>query len=134
MNEKDEPANRSRWVIICDPRPWRRSGSSPLPNHAARLRQARARPASAVGTAPSGATDPITRWPARVSSTPGDRGASIRASTASITCSATVRPKRAIHAFGIGSVLTIVPVAVPSAICAPNGDDSVSVSVSLPSA
>ena len=42
---------------------------------------------------------------------PGARAASIRPSTAPITWSATVRPKRASHAAGMGSELTMVPVA-----------------------
>ena len=56
-----------------------------------------------------------------------------RAVTASITWLPTVRPNRVIHAWGIGSVFTMVPVAVPSASSAPNGRESVRVSVSLPS-
>ena len=52
---------------------------------------------------------------------PGARAASKRASTASTACSATVRPNRAIHAFGIGPVLTMVPVAAPSPTLAPDG-------------
>ena len=46
---------------------------------------------------------------------PGARAASKRASTASIACSPTVRPKRASHACGIASVLLMVPVASASA-------------------
>ena len=40
--------------------------------------------------------------------------------TASMTCSATVRPKRASHAFGIGSALTVVPVATGLVILSRN--------------
>ena len=45
----------------------------------------------------------------------------------------TVRPKCAIHAFGSASELTMVPVAVASAISAPDASDSASVRVSAPS-
>ena len=58
-------------------------------------------------------------WPPIVPDRPGTCGASKRASTASMACSATVRPKRAIQALGIAPVLLIVPVAVPSATVAP---------------
>ena len=44
-----------------------------------------------------------------------------------------MRPNRAIHACGIASVFSIVPVATPSARYAPDGFVSVSVSVSEPS-
>ena len=44
-----------------------------------------------------------------------------------------MRPKRAIHACGIGSEFSIVPVAVPSAIRAPDAFERESVSVSEPS-
>ena len=64
---------------------------------------------------------------------PGVRGALSRASTASSTWPVTVRPKRASHAAGIASVLSIVPVAVPSAISARYGAESLSVMVSAPS-
>ena len=39
--------------------------------------------------------------------------------TASMTCSATMRPKRTSHAFGIGSVLAVVPVATGLVILPP---------------
>ena len=52
---------------------------------------------------------------------------------ASTTWPATVRPNRAIQAFWSGSALTMVPVAVPSAIRAPDALDSTSVMVSSPS-
>ena len=71
-----------------------------------------------------------------LTSTPGVRDACIRLCTASTTCSATVRPKRAIHACGIGSVFVIVPVAVASpsfAVAAGTGLESVNVIVSEPS-
>ena len=62
---------------------------------------------------PSRAPDAPIRRPARLTSLPGARAASIRPSTASITWSATVRPKRASHAAGTGSELVMVPVASP---------------------
>ena len=61
---------------------------------------------------------------------PGSRGAWSRSSTCSTTCTAAVRPKRAISARGSGSLFWMVPVAVPSAMRAPETFDSVSVSVS----
>ena len=74
-----------------------------------------------------------SRCPARLTSTPGCRGASNRPSTATSTWSATVRPKRAIHAFGMAPLLRMVPTASPSAMRAPTGFASSSVSVSDPS-
>ena len=56
-----------------------------------------------------------------------------RAVSASTTCVPTVRPKRTIHAFGIGSEFSIVPVAVASSMRAPEALASISVSVSSPS-
>ena len=53
--------------------------------------------------------------------------------SASTTWLPTVRPKRTIHAAGIWSQFSIVPVAVASARYAPEGFESVSVSVSSPS-
>ena len=53
--------------------------------------------------------------------------------TASTTWDAAVRPKRDSHIFCNGSELTIVPVAVPSAIRAPVAFASRNVSVSSPS-
>ena len=90
--------------------------------------------ASPPDPAPNSGPSPI-RCPARRASPPGTRFARTRASTASNTCSATVRPKRAIHAVGILSVLEIVPVAVGSATLICNGlrFHTVSVSVSEPS-
>ena len=44
-----------------------------------------------------------------------------------------MRPNRVIHAFGIASVLLMVPIAEPSAMRAPDAFESVSVIVSLPS-
>ena len=61
---------------------------------------------------------------------PAARGIPRRVVTASTTWSATVRPKRAIHAFGIGPSLVIVPVASPSEIDAPEAFPSLNVSVS----
>ena len=52
---------------------------------------------------------------------------------ASTTWPATVRPKRASHAFGIGSEFSIVPVASASRSRAPDAFERVSVSVSPPS-
>ena len=57
----------------------------------------------------------------------------MRSVTAASTWSATVRPKRASQATGIASPLTIVPIAVASAIRAPKALPRVSVSVSDPS-
>ena len=69
--------------------------------------------------------------PASRTVTPAVREARRRSSTASSTWPETVRPNRASHAFGIASVFSIVPVAVPSARYAPDGLESVSVSVAL---
>ena len=73
-----------------------------------------------------------TRWPPSVNCAgPGEfEFPSTRGPTASSTCSATVRPKRASHALGMWSVFSIVPVASPSARYAPEGFDSTSFSVS----
>ena len=75
-------------------------------------------PSSGIGCPPSVTCEP-----------PPDEPSS-RAATASTTWSATVRPKRASHAFGIASEFRIVPVASPSRIRAPEAFESVSVSVS----
>ena len=56
-----------------------------------------------------------------------------RPATASTTWPATVRPKRDSHIFCNGSEFSIVPVAVPSAIRAPEAFTSRSVKVSSPS-
>ena len=56
-----------------------------------------------------------------------------RPATASTTWPATVRPKRDSHIFCSGSELTIVPVATPSAIRAPEAFESRSVNASSPS-
>ena len=48
----------------------------------------------------------------------------------SSACSATVRPKRASHAAGIGSSLTIVATPTPSAIAAPCASESTTSKVS----
>ena len=54
-----------------------------------------------------------------------------RPEMASTTCPATVRPNRASHACGTGSVFSIDPRRQPVCVsCAPKGEDSVSVSVS----
>ena len=80
------------------------------------------------GAAPDrGAASPShdgSACPARFAPMPGVRGALNRASTASRTWPVTVRPKRASHAAGIAPVLSIVPVAVPSAISAPYGAET----------
>ena len=49
--------------------------------------------------------------PATWASTPTSRGAASRSSTCSTTCTAAVRPNRAIKACGSGSLFLIVPVA-----------------------
>ena len=49
--------------------------------------------------------------PATWASTPTSRGAASRSSTCSTTCTAAVRPNRAIKACGSGSLFPIVPVA-----------------------
>ena len=71
--------------------------------------------------------------PATRPSKPAWRGAWIRASTCSTTCTAAVRPNRAISARGIASVFLIVPVAEPSARYAPEAFMSTRLSVSEPS-
>ena len=72
-------------------------------------------------------------WPANRPRKPGARGAAIRSSTCSTTCTAAVRPKRTKSARGSGSRFLIVPVASPSVSRPPAAFDSVSVSVSSPS-
>ena len=57
----------------------------------------------------------------------------MRRPRASTTCPARVRPNRASHAAGMWSVFSIVPVATPSAIAAPDDAVSRSVKVSAPS-
>ena len=47
---------------------------------------------------------------------PGSGVVSSRRVTVSTTCSPTVRPNRASHAFGIGSLLMMVLMAVPSSM------------------
>ena len=64
---------------------------------------------------------------------PGVRGESKREATPSTTCSASPRPKRASQAFGMGSLLRIVPMPTPSSIRAPAALLSSSSMVSLPS-
>ena len=118
---KDVPVIRSRSVTARERKP-----ATPSSPSAPRSR--------AGNVALSGENPPPTCSPATRTSTPG-RGASLRRrATASMTCAATVRPKRASHAFGIGSSFSIVPVPVPSAMRAfSDGLESVSVSVSEPS-
>ena len=74
---------------------------------------------------------PISGIPATVRCEP--RPPSSLAVSASTTWLPTVRPKRTIHAFGIGSLFSMLPVAVASAMRAPLGFKSVSVIVSVPS-
>ena len=83
-----------------------------------------------AGVSAAGAA--LSRRPATVTCASPDRAAS-RSPTASSTCPAAVRPKRASQARGSGSLLTIVPVAAASRMRAPDAFDSVSVSVSSPS-
>ena len=70
--------------------------------------RARPRPGPRSGAAPDGAPAP-SAWPASVPCMPGVRGAARRPAMPSSACSATVRPKCASHAAGIGSSLVIVP-------------------------
>ena len=58
--------------------------------------------------------------PARRASTPARGAARSRSLTASSTCSATVRPNRASHAFGMWSLFSMVPDATASAMIAPS--------------
>ena len=94
-------------------------GSFPVPSWAA--------------SAPYAAAPDGSAWPAIRPRKPGLRSAASRSRTAPTACSATVRPKRAVHAPGIGSLLVMVPVAVASSIQAPDAFESVSVRVSGPS-
>ena len=70
---------------------------------------------SATGPAPAA----VISWPATTVRVAGVRALRSRWSTASSVCSHAVRPKRPSHARGIGSLLTIVPVASASANSAP---------------
>ena len=89
--------------------------------------------------APGPAADPEpgaqdgSACPPSVAWAPAARGASSLACTLSTTCSATVRPNRASHAFGILSVFSIVPVASRSPSRAPATFESRSRNVSCPS-
>ena len=136
VSAKDEPVSSSRSVTVRTCR--RGSSSSCAPGRAPSRSQSPsaasfARAASSSRASASAAEPPPIRCPASVTSTPGARGAASRASTASIACSATVRPKRASHACGIASEFSIVPVAAPSAMRAPTGFESLSTIVSEPS-
>ena len=71
--------------------------------------------------------------PARRASTPARGAARNRSSTASSTCSATVRPKRDSHAFGMWSLFSMVPFATASAMVAPTAFVSISHITSRPS-
>ena len=152
VSAKEEPVTRSRVATARHMRSRASSGSVSLfsqsASRGASRRDSSSRRGSRSSSVPSpacpgprpvpaseprsGELAPI-RSPARLTSTPGAGAARIRPSTASITCSATVRPKRPIHAFGIGPLLRIVPVASASAIAAPVALDSTSLMVSLPS-
>ena len=135
-SRNDEPASRSRPDRVRAPA----SGSaSPSASRATTrvaqaaasassdARRARARSAS-VTSAPAPTRCPASvRWPG--ASAP----ASSRARTASVAWTATVRPKRASHAAGIGPSFSMVPVASPSAMTAPLGLLSSSRRVSAPS-
>ena len=101
--------------------------------------------AAPAGPAPIGANDDrkpsaksrslprCSSRPANRARKPRCRGAAIRSSMWVTTCSAVARPMRASSAAGIRSAFSIVPVASPSATCAPEAFDSRSVSVSSPS-
>ena len=71
--------------------------------------------------------------PANRARKPRSRGAAIRCSTCSTTCSAVARPNRASSAAGIRSAFSIVPVASASSSHAPDAFDSARVNVSSPS-
>ena len=71
--------------------------------------------------------------PANRARKPRSRGAAIRCSTCSTTCSAVARPNRASSAAGIRSAFSIVPVASASSSHAPAAFDSTSTNVSSPS-
>ena len=113
-------SSRSSAVIVCA------SGSSVL--FRAHSGSPNGSSGAASGTVPGA---PSSGIPATVRCDPVPP--SSRAVSASTTWLPTVRPKRTIHAFGIGSVLLMVPVAVASSMMAPEAFDSVSVIVSLPS-
>ena len=114
----------------------------PLPKRSARLSKLRATSASASEPVPPGAGDlaavrlpdadasKLSACPASVPCMPAARGAAMRPAMPSSACSATVRPKRASHAAGIGSSFTIVPTATPSPIVAPSASDSTTSKVS----
>ena len=74
-----------------------------------------------------------TRCPPSLTSVPPARSTPTLSPMASTTWPAAVRPKRASHACGSGSEFSIVPVATPSAIRAPDAFESRNVSVSSPS-
>ena len=74
-----------------------------------------------------------TSRPANWASTPTGRGAAIRASTRSTTCTAAVRPNRPIKARGSGSLFLMVPFATASAMTTPTGFHRYSAIVSCPS-
>ena len=85
---------------------------------------------------PSAKSRSLPGWnsrPANRARKPRRRGAAIRSSMCSTTCSAVARPKRASSAAGIRSVFSIVPVASPSVSRPLDAFDSRSVSVSSPS-
>ena len=69
------------------------------------------KPPGAAGSFAASAAPKLSACPASAPSTPAVRGAAMRPEMPSSACSATVRPKRASHAAGIGSELRIVPTA-----------------------
>ena len=118
VSAKEEPVCRSRGVNDRDLRCASSGSVSPRSQSAKRCASRRAsssRRASRSSSLPGSAWPPI-RSPASATSTPDAGVARIRPSTATSTCSATVRPKRAIHAFGIAPLLWIVPTASSSAM------------------
>ena len=75
------------------------------------------RKSSAISRSMPGRTSRPANW----ASTPTMRGAAIRASTHSTTCTAAVRPNRPIKARGSGSLFLMVPFATASAMTTPTG-------------
>ena len=131
MSANEEPVSSSRGATERDPVRLSRASASPASQVEKSSRRACASVSSST-SASDAAAAPI-RWPATVTCTPACGAERMRSSTASSTCSATVRPNRESHACGIRSEFSIVPTASPSARYAPDGFDSTSVSVSEPS-
>ena len=130
VSANDEPVSSSRPLTSRVSKRLPCVSSSSLRSH---FENASSRASASRRSASSSVAPPPSRCPATLASTPGARGASSRLSTASSTWLATVRPNRASHALGIASVLSMVPVASPSSIVAPDGLESVNVIVSPPS-